>query len=124
MATVKKDNKLMALLSVWGILLVLLGHSGFEEPEIQQKLGWLTGATALAKTEDCDGPDLIYLPEVPFDVDKFLVKVKELLTKKSSVVIAVSEGIKLADGRYVCELGSVGDYVDAFGHKRIRTRTE
>ena len=31
----------MALLSVWGILLVLLGHSGFEEPEIQQKLGWL-----------------------------------------------------------------------------------
>ena len=40
MATVKKDNKLMALLSVWGILLVLLGHSGFEEPEIQQKLGW------------------------------------------------------------------------------------
>ena len=37
MATVKKDNKLMALLSVWGILLVLLGHSGFEEPEIQQK---------------------------------------------------------------------------------------
>ena len=41
MATVKKDNKLMALLSVWGILLVLLGHSGFEEPEIQQKLGWL-----------------------------------------------------------------------------------
>ena len=41
MATVKKDNKLMALLSVWGILLVLLGHSGFEESEIQQNLGWL-----------------------------------------------------------------------------------
>lgn len=41
MAAVKKDNKLMALLSVWGILLVLLGHSGFEEPEIQQHLGWL-----------------------------------------------------------------------------------
>ena len=34
--------------------------------------GWLTGATALARTEDCDGPDLIYLPEVPFDIDKFL----------------------------------------------------
>jgi 6-phosphofructokinase 1 len=82
--------------------------------------GWLTGATALARTEDCDGPDLIYLPEVPFDVDKFLVKVKELLTKKSSIVIAVSEGIKLEDGRYVCELGSVGDYVDAFGHKQLQ----
>ena len=81
--------------------------------------GWLTGATALAKTEDCDGPDLIYLPEVPFDIDKFLVKVKDLLKKKSSVVIAVSEGIRLADGRYVCELGSSGDYVDAFGHKQL-----
>ena len=81
--------------------------------------GWLTGATALARTEDCDGPDLIYLPEVPFDIDKFLVKVKDLLKKKSSVVIAVSEGIRLADGRYVCELGSSGDYVDAFGHKQL-----
>ena len=82
--------------------------------------GWLTGATALAKSEDCDGPDLIYLPEVPFDIDKFLKKVKELLGKKSSIVIAVSEGIKLADGRYVCELGNVGDYVDAFGHKQLQ----
>lgn len=82
--------------------------------------GWLTGATALAKTEDCDGPDLIYLPEVPFDVDKFLQKVKDLLKKKSSIVVVVSEGIKLADGRYVCELGSVGDYVDAFGHKQLQ----
>ena len=81
--------------------------------------GWLTGATALARTEDCDGPDLIYLPEVAFDIEKFLVKVKDLLKKKSSVVIAVSEGIRLADGRYVCELGSSGDYVDAFGHKQL-----
>ena len=79
--------------------------------------GWLTGATALAKSEDCDGPDLIYLPEVPFDVEKFLAKVKDLLNKKASIVIAVSE---LADGRYVCELGSVGDYVDAFGHKQLQ----
>ena len=39
----KKDNQLMALLSVWGILLVVLGHSGFEEPEIQQSLGRLHG---------------------------------------------------------------------------------
>lgn len=37
----KKDNHLMALLSVWGILLVVLGHSGFEEPLIMEKLGGL-----------------------------------------------------------------------------------
>ena len=67
-------------------------------------------------------PDLIYLPEVAFDIDKFLVKVKDLLSKKASVVIAVSEGIKLADGRYVCELGNTGDYVDAFGHKQLQVQ--
>ena len=81
--------------------------------------GWLTGAAALAKTEECEGPDLIYLPEIAFD-DDFLAKVKELLQKKSFIVIAVSEGIKLADGRYVCELSGGGDYVDAFGHKQLQ----
>lgn len=82
--------------------------------------GWLTGATALAKTEECDGPDLIYLPEVPFDIDKFLKKVQELIKKKESIIIAVSEGIKLSDGRYVCELSGRSDYVDAFGHKQLQ----
>ena len=82
--------------------------------------GWLTGAAALAKTEECEGPDLIYLPEVVFDIDKFLSKTKELLAKKESVVIAVSEGIKVADGRYVCELSGGADYVDAFGHKQLQ----
>jgi len=82
--------------------------------------GWLTGATALAKTEECEGPDLIYLPEVTFDMDKFVKKVREVLKKKDSVIIAVSEGIKLADGRYVCELSGGSDYVDAFGHKQLQ----
>lgn len=81
--------------------------------------GWLTGAAALAQGEDCTGPDLIYLPELPFDVEKFGEKVCDLLAKKSSVVVAVSEGIRLADGRYVCELGQSIDFVDAFGHKQL-----
>ena len=34
--------------------------------------GWLTGAAALAKGEDCEGPDMIFLPEIPFDVDEFM----------------------------------------------------
>ena len=82
--------------------------------------GWLTGATALAKTEECGGPDLIYLPEITFDMDKFLKKVQELVHKQKNVVIAVSEGIKLADGRYVCELSGGSEYVDAFGHKQLQ----
>lgn len=82
--------------------------------------GWLTGATALAKTEECDGPDLIYLPEVVFDIEKFRRTTAELLKKKQSVVVAVSEGIKLADGRYVCELSGGAGYVDPFGHKQLQ----
>ena len=81
--------------------------------------GWLTGAAALAKGEDCEGPDLIYLPEIPFDLHAFSDKVKELLSRKPSVVVAVSEGIRTADGTYVCELGSSIDFVDAFGHKQL-----
>lgn len=81
--------------------------------------GWLTGAAALAKGEDCSGPDLIYLPEVPFDIEKFGAKVREILTHKASAVVAVSEGIRLSDGRYVCELGQSIDFVDAFGHKQL-----
>ena len=54
--------------------------------------GWLTGAAALAKCEDCEGPDMIFLPEVTFDVDEFMKKVAELHKKKKSVVVAVSEG--------------------------------
>lgn len=81
--------------------------------------GWLTGAAVLSKGEDCTGPDLIYLPELPFDVDKFMDKVRELLSKKPSVVVALSEGIRDASGTYVCELGTAADYVDAFGHKQL-----
>ncbi|WP_333646284.1 6-phosphofructokinase [Lacrimispora sp.] len=81
--------------------------------------GWLTGAAALARGEDCAGPDLIYLPELPFNIEKFAFKVRELLSKKSSVVVAVSEGIRLEDGRYVCELGQSVDFVDAFGHRQL-----
>lgn len=81
--------------------------------------GWLTGAAALSKGEDCDGPDLIYLPELPFDLKAFSDRVRGLLDKKRSVVVAVSEGIRTLDGTYVCELGNSVDFVDAFGHKQL-----
>ena len=81
--------------------------------------GWLTAATALAKGEDCEGVDEIYLPERVFDVDKFVERMGERLKENRSIVIAVSEGVKVADGRYVCELSDHVDYVDAFGHKQL-----
>ena len=81
--------------------------------------GWLTAASALARGEDCEGVDLIYLPEKVFDIDHFLERVKEIASKGRSMVIAVSEGIKVMDGRYVFELSDHVEFVDAFGHKQL-----
>ena len=55
--------------------------------------GWLAGAACLAGGDDCEGPDLILLPEVPFDQDKFLAKVDELQRRKSNVIIALRHGL-------------------------------
>ena len=80
--------------------------------------GWLTAAAALAKSDDCEGVDMICLPEVPFNVER-LWKGACDAGKKPSIVIAVSEGVKLEDGRYVCELADDVHAVDAFGHKAL-----
>ena len=78
--------------------------------------GWLTGASALCKGEDCDGPDLIYLPEVAFDPEAFIVSLRDLLEKKDTVVAVVSEGIRTKEGKYMCEFTSGSETIDAFGH--------
>ena len=85
--------------------------------------GWLAGASCLAAGEDCDGPDLILLPEVPFDQEKFLARVDELQNRKSNVIIAASEGVRTADGTYLCDLVSTAGQLDAFGHKAILSGT-
>ena len=81
--------------------------------------GWLTAAAALAKGDDCEGVDLIYLPEKTFDIDHFMDRVKELTAKGRSIVVAISEGIRVLDGRYVFELSDHVEFVDAFGHKQL-----
>ncbi len=81
--------------------------------------GWLTAASALAKDDTCEGVDAIYLPEVPFNLDSFIEETSELLKKKSSVVIAVSEGIRNEEGKYLCELIDSNLMVDSFGHKEL-----
>lgn len=82
--------------------------------------GWLTASTVLSKGEDCSGPDLIYLPEKTFDIDNFLTKISDLQKERQSIVVAVSEGIKLKDGKYVCELISdTSQFKDCFGHAAL-----
>ncbi|MCF0146177.1 MAG: 6-phosphofructokinase [Eubacterium sp.] len=81
--------------------------------------GWLTAASALARDTDCTGPDLIYLPEVNFNIEDFLARMDKLIKTKKSIVVCVSEGIHLADGTLVCELANENALVDAFGHKHL-----
>lgn len=79
--------------------------------------GWLTAAASLAGYKGL-GADLIYLPEVAFDVDKFVSDVEDVLAKNDNKCIAVvSEGIKLADGRYVGEF--TASKTDLFGHAQL-----
>lgn len=81
--------------------------------------GWLTAAAALAKGDDCEGVDAIYLPEETFDMDEFLERIEKLRKTKSSIVIAVSEGVQTKDGKFVCEISDSNRKVDAFGHKQL-----
>ena len=80
--------------------------------------GWLTAASVLARKFEGDNPVLIYLPEVAFDQDAFLEKVKNGLETTSNLVVCISEGINNGKGTFICEFASdVG--VDNFGHKML-----
>ena len=81
--------------------------------------GWLTGASILSKGEDCKGPDLIYLPEVVFNIESFLDSVDSLRKQNRVVIVAVSEGIRTEDGRYVCEHDDFARSTDSFGHTQL-----
>ena len=78
--------------------------------------GWLAASAALA-TEFGSGPDLIYLPECDFDMDKFLADVKKIYEEKGKVFVAVSEGIHYADGSFVSEAKTSS--TDGFGHAQL-----
>lgn len=81
--------------------------------------GWLAAASALAKSEDSIGPDILCLPEVPFDYNWFYNRVSELKKEKKSIVIVVSEGIKTVNGNYLCEENNEKRVRDAFGHASL-----
>ena len=78
--------------------------------------GWLAASAALA-TEFGSGPDLIYLPETDFDMDKFLSDVEKIYKACGKVLVAVSEGIHYADGSFVSEAKTSA--TDGFGHAQL-----
>jgi 6-phosphofructokinase 1 len=80
--------------------------------------GWLTAAAALPSLYSDVAPDLVYLPEVNFDYDQFYEDIEKAFEKHPNVVVAVSEGVRTADGIYVGE-GTQSGAVDAFGHKYL-----
>ena len=80
--------------------------------------GWLTASAALARNEERNVPQLIYLCERAFDTERFVKDVKEALDRENNIIIAVSEGLKDARGNYVGEEMKSGKE-DAFGHKYL-----
>ncbi len=78
--------------------------------------GWLAGSAALASVTGC-GPDLVYLPEVDFDMDRFVEDVKAIYDRTGKCMVAVSEGIHYADGRFVSEAETSA--TDGFGHAQL-----
>ena len=82
--------------------------------------GWIAAASALARSGDGDGPDLIYLPERPFIEEEFLADVKALVDKKGGVVVVASEGLTGPDGQPIVEpifqVGRATYYGDVSAH--------
>lgn len=79
--------------------------------------GWLTAASALASYKG-QGPDLIYLPEIAFNLQEFFEDVQNVLNEKNKVLVAVSEGIKNDKGQYIAETLQELK-TDAFGHAQL-----
>jgi len=78
--------------------------------------GWLAASAALASVYG-SGPDLVYLPELDFDMDKFLADVDKIYKENGKVLVAVSEGIHYADGSFVSEAKTSA--TDGFGHAQL-----
>ena len=80
--------------------------------------GWLTTAAGVGAFIGIDAPDLVYLPERDFSMEAFFCDLEKAFEKHPNIVVAVSEGIRFADGRYVGEGTQTGS-TDVFGHKYL-----
>lgn len=79
--------------------------------------GWLTAAAALAGCQGA-GPDLIYLPERPFDLERTMEQIQQTYLRRGNCLVALSEGIVDASGKFIAEYGQQAA-TDAFGHKQM-----
>ncbi len=102
---------------------MMIDSSAYPSPSVTivevmgRNAGWLTASSVLARSHGFTGPHLIYLPEHPFDPDAFIAKVREKLNDEPNVLVAVSEGLRLANGEYVSKADSGA--VDMFGHMAL-----
>lgn len=83
--------------------------------------GWIAAGTVLAKRAPEDAPHIILLPEVPFNEEAFLTKVREVISARRYCLVVVGEGLKDAQGR---ELGADTSRLDAFGHPLLSGAAE
>jgi ATP-dependent phosphofructokinase / diphosphate-dependent phosphofructokinase len=77
--------------------------------------GWIAAAGGLAGDRPGDAPHIILFPEIAFDREAFLNKVKATVEQRGYCVIVVSEGVQDADGKFLAEAGTK----DAFGHAQL-----
>lgn len=77
--------------------------------------GWIAGAAGLATEQEGDAPHIILFPEIAFNREKFLRKVRTCVNKYGYCAIVVSEGAKYKDGRFLADAGGK----DAFGHVQL-----
>ena len=77
--------------------------------------GWIAAASCLAASNQGDPPHIILLPEIPFERNKFIARVKKTVKKYGYCVIVASEGTKTKAGKFLADSG----LTDAFGHKQL-----
>src|SRR5450755_1582760 len=77
--------------------------------------GWIAAAAGLAGKRADDPPHIILFPEVPFDEDTFLARVRSTVERVGYCTVVVSEGLKNAQGQFLAEAGTR----DAFGHTQL-----
>ena len=103
---------------------IVLDASVYQQPAVTivelmgRHAGWVTAASSLARKFAGDNPLLIYMPEAPFEMESYFTDLENALSKSTAVVVCVSEGIRDASGKFICEYSTEAQ-LDTFGHKRL-----